>query len=147
MSDNANLEPLILDLVEIVVPVTIRGEEFELLEADGEVVKKYRNTLGKNSTFVDGGFAGAKGPLADAQYNLVASCLFPIIDECRSSQPVTIQRLCKWPNRVQEDLYTRLDEISDLGKGEEDLKTLKKQREKLDKQIAELEDEETVKND
>ena len=132
-------EPLNFDLTTAEIPVTIAGDSYTLREASGDTACKYRNKLLACTQLGPEGKPSQIRGMADVEPFLVSLCLFNAEDKL-----VPLHAIRAWPNRVQKKLFDTIKEISDLDEGE-DRKSLVKQREVLDKQIAEI-DEETAKN-
>lgn len=143
-------EAMVYDnIIPIEVPVKVGLDSYILLEANGEAVVKWRNMLLKGTKIGTNGRPSSIETVAEAEPYLVSLCLY-YADKSTGSVPlnkdgdpdpkflVPIQRIKKWPNRIQTDLFKRIKEISHLDE-EESVDKLKEERDTISKRIDELE--------
>ena len=138
-------EQFSFDLAPVEVKYTIGGSEYTLREASGGAAKRYR----------EASIAGARMTVNEDDNTrtvermegiggleslLVSLCLFDA-----KGAPVPRATVEGWPARIQRALFDKAKEISDLDE-KVDLGSLRKQRERLDRQIAKIENKDAAKN-
>lgn len=130
------------DLTIIEIPVKIKGNDYVLREADEETAAIYNNARLKGIPVKDAEVVGLPEDIGGIPSLLVSRCLFPL-DSKGNSLPDHVKRetVQKLSSRIVKPLYAELKKISELD-DKEDLKSLMKQREELNKRIKTLEDEE-----
>jgi len=135
------------DLAIIKIPVVgpIGKKKYILIEASEDAAARFANARGECAKFKDGGLSGVKG-LGDLPRFLLQLTLFNTNEDgsLNPQSPISHAALSKWPTRVVKPLYTEALKISEID-DDQDLKTLKKQREELDERIAKIE-EDAAKN-
>lgn len=122
------------DLSEIVIPVSIKGKKYILVEADGDATAKYKNKMLSCSKFAEGKMTSVQG-MADIEPYLLSLCMFVVRNDRRF--PVAEGVVRSWPGKVIKKLYTKAREISELD-AEETLESLTEKRAEIDKKIADL---------
>lgn len=156
MSTGKSTEAMVYDDITLTeVSVSIKGDKYALIEANGEVVVKWRNMLLKGTKIGSNGRPSSIETVAEAEPYLVSLCLY-YADKNTGSVPlnkdgepdpkflVPIQRIKKWPNYIQMDLFKRAKEISRIDE-EESVDKLKEERDGLSKRIDELENGEMTR--
>lgn len=138
MSDNLNFD----DLTPIEIPFSYRGKDYILREATGDAACQYRNAVATATQLADGKVSGIKN-MADTEPFLVALCVRELLGDGKE-RVVTGVVVRSWPARVQRRLFKKIQEISELD--EADLKELYRERDELDKRIAEMK-KDTAKNE
>ncbi len=136
MNDQYDFSSLAIIEIPVVGP---DGKRYMLREASGDAVAKFNNARARCIQFKDGAMASVSGQ-GDLEVLLVSYCLFHT-DETGAAKlntPVDIKLIRSWPNRVVKPLYDAAREISEID-AEDDLPTLKKRREELDRQIKQVE--------
>jgi hypothetical protein len=147
-------------LEEIRIPVVgPDGLRYVLCEASGEAAVQFNNFRASCVRFTDGKLSSVKGPGA-GEALLVSLCLFPakvetsedgeekweplktIAGQNGRDQLNNIDQavIRSWPSKIQKKLFDRALKISEIDETN-DLEGLKKQRDDLNKQIAEMEKE------
>ena len=108
-------------LKEIEIPVRYKGKDYVLVEASGEAAAKYTDRIISGTRMEEGKPVGTAG-IAVPQLELVCDCLFHTDSNGdRTKQSVSLAVLSKWPNRVIQPLFKKLEEISELIKIDEDV--------------------------
>lgn len=142
-----------LEVIEIPV-VGPDKKPYILREASGDAVAKFNNARGRCVQFRDGGMSAVAGQ-GDLEALLVSLCLFHVVKEADEEidmnhpelwkadlkKALTAMTIRSWPERVVKPLFDKAKEISEIDEPE-DLAALKEQRDKLDKQIKDLEESE-----
>lgn len=132
-------ESLNFDASALEIPVTVGKDKYILREASGDAACNYRNKITSCAKRV-GEETVIDGPIADAEPMLVSECLFRVDEEGKAfSFHVDTATVREWPHRIVEVLFDKIQEISPIGvEGDEDVGELQKERESLDKKIADL---------
>lgn len=106
----SNYEPIDFDTIEeIQIPVKIKGKNYTLREATGDVASDYINARYKRVTYSADGRSRKLGDMGDLQPLLVSGCLY---DE--DGEQVDEDLIRSWPARVQRTLFERATEISQI---------------------------------
>lgn len=128
-------EPLVFeDITRQQVPVKIAGEDYVLIEANGDVVYKYRNAVLKATRMSSTGKLQSVDGLADTEPLLVSLCMFKVIqgmDGKPKHHPVSLATVRAWPAHVCKALFDKAKAISRLDEDRDTVKT-------LDEKILEL---------
>lgn len=142
-----------LEVIEIPV-VGPDNKPYVLREASGDVVAKFNNARGRCVEFQEKGIHKMHGG-GDLEAFLVSLCLFhaardsnneevdmdhPELWTADTKKPLTAMTIRSWPGKVVKVLFDKAKEISEIDEPE-DLKALIEQRDKLDKQIKGLEED------
>lgn len=122
-----------VDLTLKEIPVTIGAEQYVLREANGDASCKYRNKQMSCAQLGPDGRPVKMIGMADCDPFLVSMCLFN-----SSGKPVSEQKVRSWPVQIQIELAKAVKELSGMD-STDDLASLRKQRDDLDKRIRELE--------
>jgi hypothetical protein len=134
------MPPIVFDDLSLrTEKVMLGGHEYELREATGEAATTYRNAMLKATQLGPNGKPKSLDGFANAEPLLVSLCLFKKDGVGWSS--VDLDVIKSWPSRVQKELFNRAKEMSDLDENE-NADALYKQRERLDKLIADSETKE-----
>lgn len=143
MSDELNFD----DLAPIEIPVSVARKKYVLREASGGASVIWRDAVGRAVKIgPEGKPAGIDG-MASTEPLLISQCLY-VPDESGKIrlQPngdpdqrylVPIQTIRSWQARVQNKLFEKIKEISDLDNKETE-KTLEEKMAKLKEQMATL---------
>lgn len=133
MSGEVDLTPIEFDSLELKeVEVKLAGKEYILREASSAAGVMYRNAMLKATKLnPETGKPASLENFADAEPLLVSLCL--VRKEDGAAIPLTTIKT--WPSKVVTDLFDRAKAISNLEE-KKDIEALTKQRDKLDKQIA-----------
>lgn len=123
------------DITPIEVPVHIQGTDYVLRETSGEAAVKYNDARLACNEYQEGKLVRVHG-LADLEPLLVSLCLF-------THDGVTVPKsvIINWPARVQKALYDKAREISGMN---ETPQSLRKQIEIMQRQLAEIEEQESL---
>ena len=97
------------DLVEIEVPIKVKGKDYILREASSQAACAYRNAMIRCTTLGPDGRATRMDNIADTEPLLVSLCLFQT-----DGKPVDLGTIRSWPTRVVTALYDKAKEISSL---------------------------------
>lgn len=156
MSDTVDTTPDLIDFSDLApkqIKVKIKDKSYILLEASGDVAKRYKNACANVHKIVNGRMA-AIGNVADIEPKLVSWCLYhaepdgslPLNKQgnADSSKLVPEMLIASWPSRVQRTLFNTIKEISELNETD-NLQALKKQRDIINRRIKELEGDGTTK--
>lgn len=135
------------DLTLIEIPVTVAGKKYVLREADEETAAIYNNERIKGVKVDDAKVVGLPDDIGGMQSLLVSRCLFPLNGEDQPfPNPITRKEVMGWPARIVKPLFLKAKEISELD-DVDDLASLEKQRDDIEKRIGALkEEEEKTKN-
>jgi hypothetical protein len=128
-----------LQLIEVPITGPDR-KKYMLREASGDAVAKFNNARARCVRFQNGGMSAVDGQ-GDLEPLLVSYCLFEVYDTgevATKSVPVAMVR--NWPERVIRRIYDKAREISEIDQ-DGSLEDLKKQRDKLNEQIAKMEED------
>lgn len=128
------------DLKEIEIPVSVKGIDYLLIEASGEIGRRFQNKSIDGATLEDGKISKLSNT-ADAQFVLLAGCL--VTTEGR--KPVQGSLIRSWNHKITKKLFEKAKEISELNE-DNSLEALLKQRLELDVRIAEIK-EDAAKNE
>lgn len=127
----------------------VNGKKYILREASEGAATEYRSASLRGAEIIhneDRGDRTIRGMvgIADVEPLLVSRCVFEVLE---SGQEKAVPKVLidGWPAKVVKDLFERVKQSSDLEE-KDDLPTLKKQRERLDKKIAKLEIESNGKH-
>lgn len=140
------------DLTE--VPVTIGSHRLILQEANGDIVVQHRNAVLAYTRYNDQGNIASISGIASAEPLLISKCLYTTVpvDKDKPDGPVVkgklvgLEFVSNLRHRVMKKLFNRIKEISDMN-DDESVEALEKQRDELNKKIAEIKKtEEKVKN-
>jgi hypothetical protein len=125
----ANKTPMVYDDLEpVVVPVTIKGQKYNLREALEDAAVKINNARAGAARFTGGELNRVHG-VGELQPLAVSLCLFKV-DANGGETAVSVETVKRWPTRIVKDLYDRLISISGMDE--------KKTVEQIDKEIARL---------
>lgn len=113
--------------------------EYVLKEASGEAAIKWRNAEQACYEYGSEGNISKITGLAETIPLLVSMCLFE--RNGQGDKPVTIGQVKAWPDRIQQQLYQRAKELSNLDQPA-NLDALIKQRDRINERIANLSKEE-----
>jgi hypothetical protein len=92
------------------VPVTgPNGEKYVLRESTGKVTTDHRNAIMASTQFGPNGKVVGLKDLASVEAKFVAGCMW---DSKGRNPPVTL--IQSWPARVQQALYEKAKELSDM---------------------------------
>lgn len=132
-------EEQVYSLEEACCPVTIGKSRYLIVEADGAAGTEYRNAGAKGIKFnAQGKPCGIDG-IVDAQLVLVSKCLFKLLTEDDGKktlkswtdpkdgsvwyrQPVNLELVRSWPDRVTQGLFEKARELSGMNNEEETAK-------------------------
>lgn len=126
------------DLTPLEIPVLFRDKKYKLYEATEDAARQYNNSQTKCTEFSEGGVSGIKGPLADSRSLLLSLCLFNVNEQGDKGSPVPLKFILSWPARVVKPLFEKLKEISGIDEDEESEDSLKKEIEKLQVKLTNL---------
>lgn len=102
--------------------INVGDREYLLREASSEAACKYRNFLLGNVQLGPTGKPEKLGTVADAEPLLVSLCLFEIVKrDPMSLKRIPLATVKAWPNRAVKNLFTRVQEMSDLAEEESQL--------------------------
>lgn len=124
-------EELNFDLSEAFIPLNVGGERYLLVEADGAAGTEYRNAGAKGIKFNAQGKPCGIDNIIDAQLVLVSKCLFKLTKENNEAsslkswidptdstayfrQPVNIERIRSWPDRITQALFEKARDLSGM---------------------------------
>lgn len=113
---------------------TIGDKRYVVVEADANAAREFRNTT-MIGTQMKGRKVTKLGTIADAPIKLVSCCLFE--DDGSGRKRVPTSKLGTWPERIVKPIFEWIKEISDLEE-DDDLVSLKEQREEINERIIEL---------
>ncbi len=103
-------------LEETRIPVKYGGHLYLLCEATGGTAAKYQNTMLSAARMERGADKSVKvsgmGGLADAEFVLLAGCLWHTNPDGSKKSTVAESVIRGWPHRVTEPLYKKAKEIS-----------------------------------
>ena len=102
------------DISKIIVPVSIAGVEYELMEADGGAITERDNAI-INGTVMKDGKPVQLHNIAGIDSVLLSRCLIDV----KNSHKVKLSTIEAWPNRIKDVLIKRLKEISGITDDEE----------------------------
>lgn len=112
-----SLEPIVIDsIVPQEIPVKIGGQDYLLVEANGEASCAYRNMMLDNAVFENGVVKQIKN-LANLEIFLLSKTLFKVEQDEQGQPkrvPVPTAVLQTWPGRLVTILHTRAKELSEL---------------------------------
>lgn len=127
------------------------GRNYILMEATADAAVRYRNAAARAGKWADGKVVGFEN-IADAEPLLVALCLAETNDrgEMRlkhDNTPITVAEglIRKWPHRVLKRLFDRVKVLSPDLFPELTREELVKERERIDREIAEWDAKEETK--
>lgn len=120
------------------IKYTIAKANYILKEADGDVVRQYRNATFRGVTLGDSGKPQRIDAAGDVETFLVSLCLYN-----GDGKTVPLHTVRSWPSRISKALFEKAKDISDLGE-EDTMEDLLKQQEDIKKRIEEFD---SVKND
>jgi hypothetical protein len=111
------MNPIVIESVACLeVPVTIGGQEYVIVEANGDAACEHRNAMLDNAVFENGEVKAVK-KLASLELLLLSRVLYKVETD-EEGKPIrklvpraTIE---KWPGRVVTQLYKAAKEISAL---------------------------------
>lgn len=139
------------DITRREISVNIDKRKYILIEANGEAVIKWRNSLLKATKLGANGRPTSLEGIADSEPYLVSLCLFYAdadgklpLDKDGEPDPkflVPVQKIRKWPNRIQKTLFDTVKDISQLN-DEETVESLEKQKADLEERLAEKRNQE-----
>ena len=131
-------ETMEFDLSVVEIDVVVGASHYTLQEASGAASVAYQNHMMKCTEFGVEGRPQTIHNLASGIPFLVSLCL---VDD--KDRPVPQKTIQKWPASIQQSLFDKIKEISELGDWGIDtgLEGLLKQRDKLNEQIEEAEKE------
>lgn len=117
-------EPIDLGSLEpIVIPFVIDKEDYVLREASADAKRRYRNIVMKSvsGNLAEGQIQAIDG-INDAETVLVAGCLFKMVrsdkdPSIKKPQPVAIDTIRGWPDRIVAKLFDEAMIISGFKKG------------------------------
>jgi hypothetical protein len=146
-------------LVPIEIYIPIMGKHYRLREASAGAAAQYKSQQMKAGKWSeDGRIIGVDGSAAEVEPLLVSLCLYRVdgpeaaiaTDDNGNPDPrhlVPIQQVKAWPNRIQQALYDKALEISDL-KPKASKEALLKQKLDAEKELLKLgsNGEDEVKN-
>lgn len=131
------------ELLEVLVK--IGANRYILQEANGDVVVQHRNAILAYTKYnSDGGINSLSG-VASAEPLLISKCLYRTVpvDKDKPDGPVVKGNLAglefvnNLRHRTMKSLFNRLKEISGMN-DDESLESLEKQREEIDRKIADI---------
>ena len=133
------------DLTPVEVHVKVKGDPYVLREAGAGAAIAYNNAKMRAAKMEDGKLSGFDG-VFEADIVLLGKCLHPVDKGTRQvklqpngdpheTDPKVIRR---WLNRVYDPLVKRLKDISPGLEDKETRDTLIKQRENINKKLADL---------
>lgn len=140
------------ELAEVLVK--IGSTRYILQEANGDIVVQHRNTVLAYTKYTNEGSVASLSGIASAEPLLISKCLYTTVpvDKDKPDGPVVKDKLVglefvnNLRHRTMKNLFNRLKEISEMN-DDESLEALEKQRDELNKKIAEIKrSEEEVKN-
>lgn len=127
------------DITTIEMPFNLKGKSYTLREASGSAACQYRNAVMNGMTLGPDGKPVKMEGLADSEPLLVSLCVF---DDRQN--PIALNKVRSWPNRVVKRLYEKAKKISQLDESPETVDELIKQRDELTKRIEQLQQRETA---
>jgi len=115
------------------------GKDYVLCQANGDTVAKFNSARARCARYQDGGMSGVEG-LGDLEPMLVSMCMFEDKGDGTPDpqKPIKGTLLRAWPGPVMKTLFNKAKEISEIDL-DNDLASLRKQRDALDKQIRQIE--------
>lgn len=105
------------DITPQSIPVKVGGNDYTLWEASADAACRYRNKHFGAARYEDGKLSRI-GDIADADITLLAACLL----SDGTKQPVPLDVVKKWPERITKPLVQWVKEHSDMDDADDPLK-------------------------
>jgi hypothetical protein len=127
------------DITPIVIPFDYQGTAYVLKEANGDAATKYQNHNVMHTKIKEDGKPQAMPGIVDSEPMLVGLCVFTKVeaDKGPSGKPVGEELVRTWPYRLQNKLYLKAKEISEIGQ-KDTVESLQKEITEAQTKLAKL---------